>query len=181
MPKKLCPSELNPSEIYPDPLGRAKGAAITSSLADLDCDDSEVSIVNATIEHLTYAINGGSVITSNLCADDISFSGEEGDINLMDTDFAEFDLKMEECNLTLQSIYTQGSYRRNIKLKKGDVFIGNVLIGSEDISADDETVPGKITISVDNGKVVTKYGTEQLVIKEEKPETTAPETSEAAN
>lgn len=35
MPKKLCPSELNPSEIYPDPLGRAKGAAITSSLADI--------------------------------------------------------------------------------------------------------------------------------------------------
>lgn len=159
--------------------------SITSSLADLDCDDSEVSIVNATIDHMTYAINGGSLVTSNLAVEDISFTGEEGDLNLMNTDFAEFDLKMEECNLTLQSIYTQGSYRRNIKLKKGNVYIGNLLIGAEDVSADDETIPGKITISVDNGKVVTKYGTEQLIIEEEKPNTSAPETepapSKAAN
>lgn len=35
MPKKLIPSELNPSEIYPDPLGRAKGAAISNQLADI--------------------------------------------------------------------------------------------------------------------------------------------------
>jgi hypothetical protein len=35
MPKKLIASELNPSEIYPDPLGRAKGAAISSQLSDM--------------------------------------------------------------------------------------------------------------------------------------------------
>lgn len=152
--------------------------SITSSLADLDCDDSEVTIVNAAIDHLTYAINGGSLIASNLAADDISFSGKEGDINLITAEFAEFDLKMEECNLSLQSVYTQGSYRRNIKLEKGDVFIGNLLIGKEDISADDETIPGKITIAIDSGKVITKYGNQQLVIEEEKPETSAPETAE---
>ena len=35
MPKKLVASELNPSEIYPDPLGKAKGAAITNHLSDI--------------------------------------------------------------------------------------------------------------------------------------------------
>ena len=35
MPKKLIPSEMNFSEIYPDPLGRAKGAAITNPLTDI--------------------------------------------------------------------------------------------------------------------------------------------------
>ncbi len=35
MPKPLIPSELNPSEVYPDPLGKAKGYAITSQLADI--------------------------------------------------------------------------------------------------------------------------------------------------
>jgi hypothetical protein len=35
MPKKLIVSELNPSEIYPDPLGQAKGAAISNRLADM--------------------------------------------------------------------------------------------------------------------------------------------------
>lgn len=35
MPKKLIPSELNPSEVYPDPLGRAKGAAIIHPAADI--------------------------------------------------------------------------------------------------------------------------------------------------
>ncbi len=34
MPRKLIASELNPSEIYPDPLGAAKGAAIANRLAD---------------------------------------------------------------------------------------------------------------------------------------------------
>ncbi len=153
--------------------------AITSSLADLTCDDSEISFVNATIDHMTYALNGGSLIASNLSTEDISFTGKEGDINLIAADFTEFDLKMEECNLTLNSIYTQGSYRRNIKLKKGDVYIGNLLIGKEDISADDETIPGKITIAIDNGKVITKYGTQPLVI--ETPETSAPSTSEETN
>lgn len=35
MPKKIILSEMNPSEIYPDPLGKAKGAAISSQLADI--------------------------------------------------------------------------------------------------------------------------------------------------
>lgn len=35
MPKKLFTSEMNPSEIYPDPLGRAKGAVITNPIADI--------------------------------------------------------------------------------------------------------------------------------------------------
>lgn len=151
--------------------------SITSSLADLSCDDSEISLVNATIEHLTYAMNGGKLVTSHLSSEDIAFTGTEGEINLMETDFIEFSLKMEECNLTLQSIFTQGSYRRDIKLKKGDVYLGNLLIGTEDVSTDDATIPGKITIAIDDGKVVTKYGTTQLVIEEEKPET-APDTSD---
>jgi hypothetical protein len=35
MPKKLIDTEMNPSEIYPDPLGRAKGSAITNPIADI--------------------------------------------------------------------------------------------------------------------------------------------------
>ena len=35
MPKKLVASELDLSEIYPDPLGKAKGEAISSRLADM--------------------------------------------------------------------------------------------------------------------------------------------------
>ena len=35
MSKKLIASEMNPSEIYPDPLGRAKGSAVTGPMADI--------------------------------------------------------------------------------------------------------------------------------------------------
>jgi hypothetical protein len=35
MPRNFIPSELNPSEIYPDPLGRAKGSAITNPLTEI--------------------------------------------------------------------------------------------------------------------------------------------------
>ena len=35
MPKKLIASEMNPSEVYPDPLGRAKGAASTNPHTDI--------------------------------------------------------------------------------------------------------------------------------------------------
>lgn len=153
--------------------------SITSSLADLSCDDSEVTLVNAAIEHLTYALNGGSLVASKLSSKDIAFTGTDGDINLMETDFVEFTLKMEECNLTYESIYTQGSYRRDIKLKKGDIYLNKVLLGKEDVSTDDVTIPGKISIAIDNGKVVTKYGNTPLVIEEEKPET-SPETSAPA-
>lgn len=154
--------------------------SITSSLADLSCDDSDVSLVNATIDHISYALNGGSLVASNLSTADISFTGEEGDINLIDADFVEFTLKMEECNLNLNTIYTQGSYRRNIKLDKGEIYLGGLLIGNEDVSPEDETIPGKISISMENGKVVMKYGSTQLVMEEEVPETTESSTSESA-
>ena len=150
--------------------------SITSSLADLSCDDSEVTLVNATIDHMTYALNGGSLITSKLACEDISFTGSEGEINLMETDFVEFSLKMEECDLTFQSIYNSGSYRRNIKLKKGDIIHNKVSIGNEDVTNSDEVFPGTITIAIDNGKVTANYGSTLLVIEEEKPESTPPET-----
>jgi hypothetical protein len=35
MPKKIIPTETDPSEIYPDPLSKAKGAFISSQLADI--------------------------------------------------------------------------------------------------------------------------------------------------
>ena len=35
MPKKLMPSEVNPSDIYPDPLSKAEGAVIANRLADI--------------------------------------------------------------------------------------------------------------------------------------------------
>lgn len=35
MPRKPIASELNPWDIYPDPLGRAKGAALIHPIADL--------------------------------------------------------------------------------------------------------------------------------------------------
>ena len=35
MPKKIIPTEATPSEIYPDPLGKAKGSFISSQLADI--------------------------------------------------------------------------------------------------------------------------------------------------
>lgn len=152
--------------------------SISSSLADLVCDDSEVTMVSAAIEHITYEINGGSLVTSKLSTEDVSFTGKEGDINLIDADFVEFTLKMEECNLTLASIFTQGSYQRNIKLEKGEIYLGDLLVGAEDVSPEDETIPGKITITLDNGKVVTKYGSTQLVIEEDLPETAEPSTSE---
>ena len=35
MPKKLMPSEVNPSDIYPDPLSKGEGMAIASRLTDI--------------------------------------------------------------------------------------------------------------------------------------------------
>lgn len=35
MPKKFLPSEVDPSDIYPDPLSKGEGMAIASRLADI--------------------------------------------------------------------------------------------------------------------------------------------------
>lgn len=35
MAKKNSPSDLKPSEVYPDPIGKAKGVTISSQLADI--------------------------------------------------------------------------------------------------------------------------------------------------
>ncbi len=43
MPKKLIHDLYDPSDIYPDPLGRAKGMAIYHSLADVAIADTEAA------------------------------------------------------------------------------------------------------------------------------------------
>lgn len=35
MPKKLMPTEVDPSEVYPDPMRKAEGAAISNRLTDI--------------------------------------------------------------------------------------------------------------------------------------------------
>lgn len=151
---------------------------IDASLLDLTCDDTELSLLSTNADHITCELEGGDMIARDLVTEDIVFSGKEGDVNLIEADFIEFEMKMTQCNLTLETKYKQGSYVRKIKIKEGEVFLGSLLLGNEDESAEDTVAPGKITITLDEGKVITKYGDEQLIIEEEVPETSEPTTGE---
>ena len=151
---------------------------LTASIVDVSCDDTEISAINATIDHLTYDMAGGSLVASNLITEDIVFSGKEGEINLIDADFADLNLKMTQCDLSIATVYTQGSYQRAILVKDGEVYLGELLLGKEDFSPEGENAPGKLTITLEEGKVVTKYGDRQLVLEEDLPTTSEPVTGE---
>ena len=151
---------------------------IDASLLNLTCDDSELTVLSATADHMTCELNGGSIVSRELTADDIIFTGKEGEVNLIDSDFAEFEMKMSQCDLTLETVYNQGSYLRKITVEDGEVYLGSLLLGKEDKSDDDTVAPGKITIKLEEGKVVTKYGDRQLVLEDETPETSEPGTNE---
>ena len=151
---------------------------LTASMVDASCDDTEISAITATIDHLTYDMAGGSFVARDLVTEDIVFSGKEGEINLIDVDFADLNLKMNQCDLTLSTVYTQGSYQRAILVEDGEVYLGDLLLGKEDFSPDGEVAPGKLTITLEEGKVVTKYGDRQLILEDELPTTSEPTTSE---
>ena len=151
---------------------------IDASLLDLTCDDTELSVLSTTADHVTCELGGGSMIARQLVTEDIVFSGKEGEVNLIETDFVEFEMKMTQCDLTLETVYNQGSYVRKIAIEDGEVYLGSLLLGKEDESAEDTVAPGKITITLEEGKVVTKYGDLKLVIEEETPDTSKPTTSE---
>lgn len=154
---------------------------ISASLLDLTCDDTELSVLNATADHVTCELGGGNTILRELVTQDIIFSGKEGSVNLIKADFAELEMKMTQCELSLETVYNQGSYVRKIEIEDGEVYLGSLLLGNEDESAEDAVAPGKITIKLEEGKVVTKYGEQQLVVEEEeKPTTEEPSTSEPA-
>lgn len=151
---------------------------VSASLMDLTCDDTELSVLNATAEHITCELGGGSVIARELVTEDIIFSGKESEVNLIKADFAELEMKMTQCDLTLETVYNQGSYNRKIKIEDGEVYLGSLLLGNEDTTPEENIAPGKITITLEEGKVVTKYGDRQLVIEEDLPSTSEPSTSE---
>jgi hypothetical protein len=152
-----------------------------ASIVDISCDDTEISAINATIDHLTYDMAGGNFVARNLISEDMVFSGKEGEINLIDADFADFNLKMTQCDLTISTVYTQGSYQRAILVEDGEIYLGDLLLGKEDFSPEGETAPGKLTITLEEGKVVTKYGDRQLVLEDEAPTTSEPPASGEPN
>lgn len=153
---------------------------ISASLLDLTCDDTELSVLNTTADHVTCELGGGNTVLRELVTQDIIISGKEGTVNLIKADFAELEMKMTQCDLSLETVYNQGSYVRKIEIEDGEIYLGNLLLGNEDESAEDSAAPGKITIKLEEGKVVTKYGDLQLVIEEEEPSTAEPSTSESA-
>ncbi len=154
---------------------------LSASMVDASCDDTEINLINANIKHLTYDMAGGSFVANGMINEDIVISGKEGEINLIDADFADLNLKMTQCDLTISSVYTQGSYQRAILVEDGEVYLGDLLLGKEDFSPEDEVAPGRLTITLEEGKVVTKYGTRQLVLEEEAPSTTEPPASQDAS
>lgn len=140
---------------------------VTASMVDFECEDSDISIMASSFTHFDLQSNGGKFQSSMLKTEDITVSGDEGDITMLETAFREFDLEMETCEITLDSIYTQGSYHRSIEVEKGEIYLGELLIGTEDASPDDEVAPGSLTIALQDGKVVSQYGSEQLPSLEE--------------
>lgn len=143
---------------------------VTASMVDFECEESDISVLSSSFTHFDLQAQGGSFQSNTLKAENITVSGDEGNIIMLETDFREFDLEMETCEITLGSIYTQGSYQRAIKVESGEIYLGDLLIGKEDNSPEGEAAPGSLTITLKNGKVTGKYGSAQLpVLEEEDP------------
>lgn len=140
---------------------------VTSSMVDFECDESEISILNSTFTHFDIQSNESVLLVNTLTSEDITVVGDEGEFNLLKIDFKEFDLDMEKCTILLESIYTQGSYTRDIKVNDGEVYLGELLLGNEDESPKGETAPGVLIIKIEEGKVTNRYGSTQLVIEDE--------------
>lgn len=140
---------------------------VTASIVDFEVENSELSLLNNTFTHFDLMSEGGSFSSDALVTEDITITGDEGEYKMKKTDFVDFSLRMDSCEIELESIRTQGSYRRDIAIEKGEVYLGDLLIGTEDLSPEGETAPGSLTISLAEGKVVCRYGSEQLVVDEE--------------
>ncbi len=151
---------------------------VSASMMDITSTESEITLLNNTADHVTCDLDGGTWVAKSLLTEDIVFSGKEGEVNLIAADFAEFEMKMSSCDLTLETVYNQGSYVRKIKTEEGEVYLGSLLLGKGDESPEEVTAPGKITVTLDEGKVVTKYGDRQLVVEDETPSTGEPSTGE---
>ncbi len=138
---------------------------VSAAMVDISCEESEFSVLNSSFEHWVFEMNGGNFQSNALKAEDISITGDEGELTMLNSDFRDFDLKMDNCTITLDTLYTQGSYQRNISVESGDVYLGDLLIGKEDLSPEGETAPGSLMITVTNGKIISQYGSQQLTEK----------------
>lgn len=137
---------------------------VNASMVDLECEEADLSILSSSFTHLDIKSEGGSFRSNTLKAEDITVTGDEGDFAMLKSDFSEFILEMDTCDITLESIYTQGSYLREITVEKGKVYLGDLLLGTEDLSPEDETAPGSLVITLKDGKVTNQYGNETLTL-----------------
>lgn len=136
---------------------------VNASLVDFECEETELSIMNTGFTHFELKSEGGEFNSNTLKSEDITISGDEGNFNMQKSDFREFRLDMDTCTILLNSIYTQGSYLRDISIEKGDVYLGDLLIGNEDRSPENQTsAPGSLSITLKEGKVTSQYGSEML-------------------
>lgn len=147
---------------------------VTASIVDFEFENSDLSLLNNSFAHFDLMSDGGSFSSDTLVAEDITISGDEGEYKMLKTDFVDFSLRMDSCEIELESIRTQGSYQRDISIEKGEVYLGDLLIGTEDLSPEGETAPGTLFMTLTEGKVTCRYGSEQLVVDEAGDDTENP-------
>lgn len=140
---------------------------VNASMVDFECEESELSVLDSTFFHFDVKSEGGSFESNALKSEDITISGDEGDFTMLKSDFREFSFEMESADIRLNSIYTQGSYQRDLSVKKGEIYLGDLLIGTEDSSPEDETAPGSLLITLENGEITMGYGSETLPLPED--------------
>lgn len=139
---------------------------INASMVDFESEESDISLLNSTFVHFNIKSEGGKFASNTFKADDITVTGDNGDYTLLKTDFKEFNLNMDTCELLLDSIYTQGSYQRDLSVEDGEIFLGELLLGQEDLSPEDESSPGTIIAALKDGKITTQYGSLQLSVED---------------
>lgn len=135
---------------------------VKASMVDFETEESELSLLNNEFVHFDIKSEGGEMNSDGLKTEDITITGDDGNFTLLGSDFREFDLEMDTCEILLDSVYTQGSYTRDIEVEKGEVYLGDLLLGSEDSSPEDETANGSLMIKLKDGKVTSQYGSLQL-------------------
>lgn len=152
---------------------------VNPSSIKFEGSESDISLLTLNTPKASFELESGTINTRKISLTSATFDLGEVDVNLLETDFKTFDLKLDTGKMNLSTANAKDNFKRAILTNEGEIKIGATddkdadleSIGTSDTNKGD-SLPGSIDINVKKGDIIIRYGDGIIVPDTDTPETT---------
>ena len=133
---------------------------------------SEITLGDATLQSFEYIATATTFTANGVTAENLTVDTASSDVSLLNSDFRNIGVDLEEGSFALSTKYDRSCYFRKIAITEGEIIENLISIGQKDESAEElfGKLAGSIAIEVKAGGIDITFGSEILEpLEEEAP------------